>query len=112
MIASYKAANKTPKVLEDKFDIPIKYELLSSTVLRAMFDAKGIEGWKTFYEKYPGSGGIVLLSAVGFSSDGSLAMVYMGHSCGGLCGGGTTHILRKIDGKWTEAGKSSCAWAS
>jgi hypothetical protein len=43
------------------------------------------------------------------------AMVYMAHSCGSLCGGGTYHLLEKVEGVWREAkipGVSNCMWES
>jgi hypothetical protein len=53
-------------------------------------------------------------SAVGFNVDKPIAVVYMGHSCGPLCGGGTFHVLEKSEGKWKpfEWKGSSCAWIS
>jgi len=65
-------------------------------------------------ERVPGSGGYVEMSAVGFNSDKTLALLYAGHSCGGLCGGGTYHLLKKADGKWTEINwpGTTCTWVS
>ena len=40
------------------------------------------------------------VSAVGFSGDRTRALVYVGHHCGSLCGGGGYHLLVKRDGKW------------
>jgi hypothetical protein len=37
---------------------------------------------------------------VGFSRDGMRALVYVGHECGSLCGGGKYHLLVKKDGRW------------
>ena len=70
--------------------------------------------WNEYYRQYPDSGGLLEFSAVGFNPDKTIAVVYMGHSCGDLCGGGTFHVLEKIDGKWKplEWKGSSCAWAS
>ena len=61
------------------------------------------------------SGGYMVASAVGFDPVKRRAMVYMAHSCGALCGGGTHHLLEKVDGAWREAkipGVSNCVWAS
>jgi hypothetical protein len=58
---------------------------------------------------------IFQVSAVGFNADGKRALVYVGHGCGGLCGGGTYHLLVKKDGKWqVDRGYrgASCMWAS
>jgi hypothetical protein len=62
----------------------------------------------------PYTGGWIELSAIGFNADKTVAVVYMGHLCGGLCGGGQFHVLQKKDGKWEPLkwqGKR-CAWVS
>jgi hypothetical protein len=71
-------------------------------------------GWEGFYQRYPDSGGWIELSAVGFNVDKTVAVVYMGHHCGPLCGSGGFHVLEKKDGKWVALGweGSGCAWAS
>lgn len=53
------------------------------------------------------------LSPVAFHADKALAIVYMGHSCGSLCGA-TFHILKKKDGVWKNLHwkGTSRAWAS
>ncbi len=58
---------------------------------------------------------IFTVSEVGFNRDHTRAIVYIGHYCGGLCGGGTYHLLIKRDGKWqSDAGYrgEACAWVS
>ncbi len=65
--------------------------------------------------RYPGSGGYLQVSAVGFDAAKIRAMVYMGHHCGGLCGGGAFHLMTKVNGQWREAdvdGVSNCTWVS
>jgi hypothetical protein len=54
------------------------------------------------------------LSPVAFHAAQTLAVVYMGHSCGSLCGGGTFHLLKKKDGVWKNLhwNGTSRAWAS
>lgn len=115
VITAYRSANKDPKLLQRKFDPNVEYELVSKASIRAFFTKKSVAGWKDFYEKYPESGGYIMMSAVGFNADKSLAIVYVGHSCGGLCGGGYYHFLNKIDGKWFEGRwfkGTTCTWAS
>jgi hypothetical protein len=43
---------------------------------------------------------IFVFSVVGFNSDRSHALVYIGHHCGRLCGAGTLAALMKSHGKW------------
>jgi len=113
VIAAYRAANKTASLLQPKFDLPVPYKLVSTSWIEGLF-AKNGGGWKEFYAKYPNSGGLISMSAVGFNADKTIALVYMGYSCGGLCGSGGFHVLKKINGSWAEikwAG-ASCAWVS
>ncbi len=75
------------------------YEFVFEKEIEGVF-SNGVAGWKSFYEKYPDSGGYNELSAVGFNSDKTVAVVYVAHFCGGLCGGGGFHVLEKKEGKF------------
>src|SRR5262245_17984849 len=110
-ISEYVRLNEKTWLLQRRFNIEKPYELIASDELNRM---SGFEGWEQFYKQHPNSGGYIDLSAVGFNGDKTVAVVYMGHHCGGLCGGGGFHVLRKKDGKWaplTWRGKS-CLWRS
>jgi hypothetical protein len=54
------------------------------------------------------------VSAVGFNNERTRALVYVGHHCGNLCGGGTYHLMVKMNGKWEPdrefRGEISCSW--
>jgi len=55
------------------------------------------------------------VSAVGFNKDGSRGLVYLGHHCGSLCGGGQYRLLVKKDGRWQADGEHqgpSWLWGS
>jgi hypothetical protein len=55
--------------------------------------------------------GIVFLSAVEFSKDHSKALVLVGHSCGGLCGGGSVRSLEKrCEGWYLSKKQPNCGW--
>ena len=110
-ISDYEKVNQKTWAIKQKFDLKIPYKIVNSDELKA---AMADGGWDGFYKHYPKSGGWIELSAVGFDVDRSIAVVYMGHSCGDLCGGGTFHVLQKKDGKWAPlAWKGrSCSWAS
>ena len=114
LIEAYEKANKQTLSLQRKFVLPLEYELVPRENITALFKTKGIGGWKDFYDKYPNSGGSIHMSAVGFNADKKLALVYMGHSCGGLCGGGSYHLMKKLADKWFEIPWNgiSCNWAS
>lgn len=113
LLASYTKANEKPWVLQKNFKLDIPYEIVPRSELDKIF-APNSDGWKPFNTKYPNSGGFIHMSAVGFNADKTLALVYMGHLCGGLCGGGTHHLLEKREGKWIEIPwrGETCMWAS
>ncbi len=114
VIEAYHRINKTPLLLDRRFDFSIPYELVPKSSIDAIFANKGVDGWTDFYAKYPNSGGIVHMSAVGFNADKTFAIVYVGHACGGRCGGGKYHILKKRGNKWSEAEwiGNRCSWRS
>lgn len=112
-IANFQEVNKQTWLLEQAIPMDQPYEFVFEKELDAIF-ANGPGGWKSFYEKYPKSGGFNEVSAVGFNADKTVAVVYVAHSCGGLCGGGSFHVLQKKDGNW-QALKwkgSECKWVS
>jgi len=112
-VENWKITNTKEWLLQPQFEGARQYVLVPSKHINGFFEPDG-GGWKAFYGEYPDSGGFIELSAVGFNKDKTVAVVYMGHSCGGLCGGGTFYVLAKHDGKWGPAryGGGSCAWAS
>lgn len=112
-IANFLEVNKRSWLLERAIPMALAYEFVFEKELDAIF-ANGPAGWKAFYEKFPDSGGYNEVSAVGFNADKTVAVVYVAHSCGGLCGGGTFHVLQKKEGKWQPLKwkGSTCAWAS
>jgi len=76
------------------------------------------EGWpvekngsKSFKELFPGSGGIISFSRVGFDSTLREAIVATAFVCGGLCGSGNRYVLRKKRGRWEVVNKWN-VWVS
>jgi hypothetical protein len=57
-------------------------------------------GWPAFHDKFPLSGGHITLSQVGFSSDGTEALVYPGRWFDSLGGSKEIVRLRKVGGVW------------
>jgi hypothetical protein len=110
-ISDYVRSNAKPLLLQRRFNVEVTYQLIIATELSSAIKTAG---WEGFYQHYPDSGGWMELSAVGFNSNKTVAVVYMGHHCGMLCGGGGFHVLEKKDGQWValEWKGSSCAWAS
>jgi hypothetical protein len=110
-ISDYVRSNAKPLLLQRRFNVEVTYQLIIATELSSAIKTAG---WEGFYQHYPDSGGWMELSAVGFNANKTVAVVYMGHHCGMLCGGGGFHVLEKKDGQWValEWKGSSCAWAS
>jgi len=110
-ISDYVKANEKTWLLQNNIRLAVPYKLVGSHELQTSIEGSG---WDGFYKQYPDSGGWIELSAVGFNADRTVAVVYMGHSCGNLCGGGSFHVLQKKDGAWVALDWKgiSCAWAS
>ena len=109
LVDNYAAKNKGKLVLERKFDLP-QYALVGHG------DLKSIEQRSRAADGFPFNATVIFhVSAVGFNRNGTRALVYVGHHCGSLCGGGTYHFLVKKDGRWQvdkDYSGISCAWAS
>jgi hypothetical protein len=113
-IADYLQQNKQPRMLQRKFSLAeMPYTILTPEEQRAAFE-NSPGGGEAFYGMYVHSGGLIEVSAVGFNTDKSIAVVYVGHECGSLCGGGEFHVLQNKAGKWEplEWKGMRCAWAS
>ena len=62
-------------------------------------------GMKSFEQLFPGAGGIISFSHVGFDSTLHEAIVSTAFVCAGLCGSGYRYILRKERGRWEVVNK-------
>ena len=72
---------------------------------------RGVDGWDTFYQKYPGSSGIVTLSKVGFNKEMNQALVIMGVQRGRVFGIGELYLLQKENNAW-RIQKAAMLWIS
>ena len=66
-------------------------------------------GWKDFAQKHPNAAGFTIVSAIGFDASRRQALVYVGNSCGMLCGNGYVVLLEKKKDKWIAA-KTAKIW--
>jgi hypothetical protein len=119
VVDSFRTENAGVRRLLGGFQLGVSYVVLPAAEIKASFElvtGDPLFGWTGFQQRYPDSGGsIMVVSAVGFDPEKRRAMVYMAHSCGSLCGGGTHHLLEKVDGAWRAAklaGVTNCAWTS
>jgi hypothetical protein len=120
LIEDYVARNKKKLTLKRKFDLP-QFALVDPTETKAIQDR-----WLP-HTNLSNRGDVNLLpfpldatvifqvSAVGFNADRTRGLVYIGHGCGGNCGGGTYHLMVKKDGHWQvdrEYRGGGCGWVS
>jgi hypothetical protein len=104
---SFEQANREPSLLQYHFAFPKPYQIVSASELDAVFHRPAPnairDGWEGFRQTFPDSGGYVILSAVGFNSEKTIALVYVDYRCGGLCGSSRYYILEKRDGRWVRS---------
>jgi len=116
LIEDYIAKNKKRLILKRKVDLP-QFALVGPVETKAIVD-RWLLSTASSGEVllFPFNATVIFqVSAVGFNSDRTRALVYVGHSCGGLCGGGTYHLLIKKEGKWQvdrEYRGRGCTWVS
>ena len=73
--------------------------------------SKNTDPWKDFTKKYPNAAGFTIVSAIGLNAAHNQALVYVGNSCGMLCGSGYVVLLEKKKDKWIAA-KAAKIWFS
>jgi hypothetical protein len=106
------ARNKSVVPLSTTFHTDLPRVFITSQERNNFFEAsQKKDGWKSFYTRYPKSGGFLALSQVGFNSRHDQALVYSSNSCGWLCGAGFYNLLNKKDGKWVLVNRYM-AWIS
>ena len=110
-IAAYVELNKKEWLLQPKLRVDRLYQLVRKDRFKMIFDQGS---WEAYYAEYPESQGFIQFSAVGFNKDQTVAVVYIGYGCGGLCGAGQFYVLEKVNGKWKpfKWEGESCSWIS
>ena len=56
--------------------------------------------WTEFYQRFPGTNGLISLSAIGYNADGNLGVLMVDVGCGSLCGNGYIVVAKRERGKW------------
>ncbi|MBK7090370.1 MAG: hypothetical protein IPH59_01405 [bacterium] len=88
IVEDYNNKNATNcKMAADKFDSTLDVRLIPKGELDAIFD---LDGWNTFYEKFPEADGLVWLSPVGFDKSEEFAVLLYQRQFGGLGDPGPT----------------------
>jgi len=104
---NYLLSNKTRQELK-VWNLGVNYVLVRNSDLP---DGTVENFWARFYKKYPNSPGLVFFSKVGFNDRHDQAFVYVGRSCGGLCGAGEYVLLNKVSGEWVVRAEQNL-WVS
>jgi hypothetical protein len=104
-ISDYNRVNQKHWLLQRKFQLEKPYEIVNSDTLKVVFDGMN---WDGFYKRYPSSGGILEMSAVGFNKEKTRAIVYSGSSCGSLCGSWSFYLFEKVDAGWRQVQGVNC----
>lgn len=107
-IEDYKR-HKEPMLLQRRFEIDKPYELVSTETIGTLIRNYN---WDDFYKRYPDSGGIIRVTAVGFNRQKTLAIVFTGSTCNNQCGRGSFVLFKKVDGKWRSVPGVRCSVAS
>jgi len=98
-----------PMLLQRRFEVDKPYELVTTETIRTLIKE---HDWDEFYKRYPDSGGIIRMTAVGFNRQKTLAIVFTGSQCNNLCGRGSFVLLKKVEGKWKAVPGVRCFTAS
>jgi len=108
-IEHFREANLWQAGLQQKFDLPLPYQLVAASTLDSIIH--DIADWPQYYKQYPGAQGFLTLSRVGFSADGEQAMFYVTNHCGGKCATGSFVVAQKRHAKWAVV-KEVVFWVS
>jgi len=98
-----------PMLLQRSLEIDKPYELVSAEAIGTLIKN---HNWDEFYKRYPDSGGVIRMTAVGFNRQRTLAIVFTGSQCDDLCGQGSFDLLQKLNGKWKPVPGVRCSVAS
>jgi len=84
------------------FKLPVKTNLITDLDLKAIFHGNwGDLEWINYYRRFPDSRGFVMLSRIGFNTQHTQALLYVGSRCGPGCGDIHFLLLEKVNGTWT-----------
>jgi hypothetical protein len=107
----YEARNGAHASIETgKIKLALEVVLLTDDEAKNLVEGKSGD-WKSLYKKYPKAQGISLISLPGLNTDHTRALLYVGTSCGMLCGEGYFILLGKDGGEWKVLNKAM-VWIS
>lgn len=92
------------------FDLSRPYLVLAAAESDEIFKPDE-HGWNRFYERFPGAGGLLVISRVAFNTDHTQAVLMVGSQHDYLAGSGDWLLLAKQNGLWIVVGQHN-AWIS
>lgn len=101
-VMAFKRLQHQKWTLQPLFQLDKPYKLITPEEITALPGAPTQSAANSYVE----------MSIVGFNRSETLAVVFMGSPCGGLCGEWSYHLLEKVDGKWHEVPGVNCSMAS
>jgi hypothetical protein len=104
-VADFKAKRGDRCPVKSGFGDPSTYSMIPADEIDRYFarsedEKRRGDGWKGFYENHPNAAGFWQFSQPAYNSAGDEAIVYVSHSCGGLCGTGHLYLLSRRSGVW------------
>lgn len=100
VLQSFREANTKPWPLQTRFRTRMPVQLLSQAGEPVVSKSSDVEEGSEI-RTFPGAGGVVTLSRVGFSGDGCTALVFHRVLCGSLCGEDAYFLLALgADARW------------
>jgi len=106
--------NQKKWALRSDIDIAKPYSLIHYDEIYKHFE--GAKWLEDIFQHYPDTGGYIVLSAVGFNPDKTVAVMSMTHADGPNGAGGRFYVLEKTDNQWHSLvlkqgkWKQVCAW--
>jgi hypothetical protein len=95
---NFKSVNGQTLEVAYRLALKGRYLLIGKEERMRSFETQ--KSMQAFFQKYPQSGTIILLSRVGFNKTMDEALVNSWGYCGGLCGSGGYYLLKKENGVW------------
>ena len=102
-VEDYESKNRGQSLLnKGSLKLPVKVTSISDLDLKTIFHGTwGELEWITYYRRFADSSGFIMLSRVGFNTQHTQALVYLGSRCGPGCGDIHFLLLEKANGSWT-----------
>jgi len=111
LLEEWARLNQRTFTLANDFDLPLPYTLMSEGDRDLLFRGdEPVAGWKLFFERYAGSGGLIRLSRAAFDTTGGQALVYLEFQCGPECGSGRLVQLSMTPGGAWQVDGGELIW--